>query len=206
MATTDTTREHQLRQLAKQAKTLRARDLDRHGIARSYLRQLVEQGVLIQTGRGLYSLAEMPVSEHQTLIEVSLRLPHGVVCLASALRFHNLTTQNPWKVWMLIETGKRVPKIDYPPVVVFQASGASFSEGIEHYMLEGVSVPVTSVAKTVADCFKYRHKVGLDVALEALRECLRERRATRDDLHHFARLCRVERVMQPYLEAFTLAL
>lgn len=206
MATTNTTREQQLRQLATRAKTLRSRDLDRHGIARSYLRQLVEEGVLVQTGRGLYSLAEMPVSEYQTLIEASLRVPHGVICLASALRFHNLTTQNPWKVWMLIETGKRVPKLDYPPVVIFQASGASFSEGIEHHVLEGVSVPVTSVAKTVADCFKYRHKIGLDVALEALRECLRERRATREELHHFARICRVERVMQPYLEAFTVAL
>lgn len=206
METTDTTREEQLRQLAMKAKTLRARDLDRHGIARSYLRQLVEEGVLVQTGRGLYSLAEMEVSEHQTLLEASLRVPDGVICLASALRFHGLTTQNPYRVWMLIETGKRVPRLDYPPVVVFQASGASFSEGIERHELDGVSVPVTSVAKTVADCFKYRHKIGLDVALEALRECLRERRVTREELHHFARVCRVEKVMQPYLEAFTIAL
>jgi predicted transcriptional regulator of viral defense system len=203
---TNINREEQLVQLATQVKTLRARELDQHGIARSYLRQLVARGVLVQTGRGLYALADTEVSEYQTLIEASIRLPHGVICLASALRFHDLTTQNPWKVWMLIETGKRVPKVDYPALLVFQASGPSFVEGIETHLLDGAQVRITSVAKTVADCFKYRNKIGLDVALEALRECLRERRATREELHHFARICRVDRVMQPYMEAFALSL
>jgi len=206
MESTFTPREEQLAQLARGAGTLRARELEQHGIARSYLRQLVASGFLVQTGRGLYTLANADVSEHQTLIEAALRLPHGVICLASALRFHNLTTQNPWKVWMLIETGKRVPKVDYPPLLVFQACGPSFTEGIETHVLSGGSVRVTSVAKTVADCFKYRSKIGLDVALEALRECLREQRATREELHHFARLCRVERIMQPYMEAFAVSL
>ena len=171
-----------------------------------YLRPLVARGVLVQTGRGLYTLADAEVSEYQTLIGASLRLPHGVICLASALRFHGLTTQNPWKVWMLIETGKRLPKIDYPALLVFQATGPSFTEGVETHVVDGASVRVTSAAKTVADCFKYRNKIGLDVALEALRECLRERRATREELHHFARLCRVDRVMQPYMEAFAVSL
>lgn len=205
METAFTRREEQLVQLAREVGTLRARELEQHGIARSYLRQLVERGFLVQTGRGLYTLANADVSEHQTLIEAALRLPHGVICLASALRFHNLTTQNPWKVWMLIETGKRVPKVDYPPLLVFQASGPSFTEGIETHVLSGGSVRVTSVAKTVADCFKYRSKIGLDVALEALRECLREECATREELHHFARVCRVERIMQPYMEAFAIS-
>lgn len=201
-----TRREEQLAQLAREAGTLRARELKAHGIARAYLRQLVARGFLEQTGRGLYTLANADVSEHQTLIEATLRLPHGVICLASALRFHHLTTQNPWKVWMLIETGKRVPTVEYPPLLVFQASGASFAEGIETHWLGGASVRITSVAKTVADCFKYRRKIGLDVALEALRECLREQRATREELHHFARLCRVERIMHPYMEAFAVSL
>jgi predicted transcriptional regulator of viral defense system len=199
-------REEQLRQLALGVKTLRARDLNKHGIARSYLRQLVERGVLEQAGRGLYTLANADVSEYQTLIEASTRVSHGVICLASALRFHGLTTQNPWKVWMLIETGKRVPKVDYPPLLFFQASGPSFTEGIETHLLNGASVKVTSVAKTVADCFKFRNKIGLDVALEALRECLRERRATREELHYFARICRVDRIMKPYMEAFAVSL
>lgn len=198
-------REEQLVQLAREVKTLRARELEQHGIARSYLRQLVERGFLEQTGRGLYTLADADVSEYQTVIEASVRLPHGVICLASALRFHHLTTQNPWKVWMLIETGKRVPKVDYPPLLVFQSSGLSFTAGIETHLLDGASVHVTSIAKTVADCFKFRSKIGLDVALEALRECLREQRATREELHHFARICRVERIMQPYMEAFAIS-
>ena len=96
--------------------------------------------------------------------------------------------------------------MDYPPILVFQASGLSFSEGIETHLLDGASVQITSVAKTVADCFKFRNKIGLDVALEALRECLREQRATREELHHFARICRVERIMQPYMEAFAISL
>src|SRR5580700_1903142 len=204
--TNNTTREQQLIQLATDVKTLRARELDRHGIARSYLRDLVARGVLVQTGRGLYSLADTEVSEYQTLIEASLRLPHGVICLASALRYHALTTQNPWKVWMLIKTGARMPKVDYPALLVFQASGASFAEGIETHILGGTHVHITSLAKTVADCFKYRNKIGMDVALEALRDCLRERRATSQELHYFARICRVDRVMQPYMEAFAISL
>lgn len=206
MERTHSKREKQLMQLAAEVKTLQACDLDEHGIARAYLRPLVNIGMLVRTGRGLYSLADAEASEYQTLIEAAVRLPHGVICLASALRFHGLTTQNPWKVWMLIETGKRMPKVDYPPLLVFQASGPSFAAGIESRLLDGASVRVTSVAKTVADCFKYRNRIGLDVALEALRECLRERRATREELHHFARICRVDRIMQPYMEAYALSL
>jgi predicted transcriptional regulator of viral defense system len=202
----NTTRQQQLIRLASEVKTLRARELDRHGIARSYLHDLVARGVLVQTGRGLYTLADTEVSEYQTLIEASLRLPRGMICLASALRFHGLTTQNPWKVWMLIKTGTRIPKVDYPALFVFQASGPSFAEGVESHLLDGTRVRITSVAKTVADCFKYRNKIGLDVALEALRECLRERRTTREELHHFARICRVDQVMKPYIEAFSISL
>ena len=197
-------RREQLVRLARASGLLRARDLERHHIARAYLRPLVESGVLVRAGRGLYALADNEASEHETLREAALRVPHGVICLASALRFHDLTTQNPWKVWMLIETGKRTPHIDAPPLLFFQASGRSLTEGAEQHSLEGVSVRVTCPAKTVADCFKYRHRIGLDVALEALRQCLAERRATRDELHHFAAICRVDRVMTPYMEAFAL--
>lgn len=201
---TMTGRQKQLVDLARTAGLFRARDLDAHHIARAYLRPLVEDGVLIQAGRGLYALADTEVGEHETLREAALRVPHGIVCLASALRFHGLTTQNPWKVWVLIETSKRVPQVESPPVLVFQASGTSFSEGVEEHTIDGVLVRVTTVAKTVVDCFKYRHRIGLDVALEALRQCLEEGRATREELHRFAAICRVDRVMTPYMEAFAL--
>ena len=197
-------KEEQLATLARAVGVLRARDLERHGIARAYLRPLVESGVLVQAGRGLYALADAEPTEYQTLLEAMVRVPRSVVCLASALRFHHLTTQNPWKVWLLIESGSRVPTADYPPLMIFQASGASFREGIETHMVDGIPLRVTSVAKTVADCFKYRSKIGLDVALEALKQTLQERRATRDEIRRYAKICRVERVMTPYLEAFSI--
>lgn len=187
--------------LARRAGVLRPRDLEAHGIARTYLRELCDRGLLIRAGRGLYIPADAAVTEHHTLAEACKRVPRGVVCLASALRFHNLTTQNPWNVWLMIESGSRVPRVDYPPVRVFRASGGAFHAGIEEHTIEGVPVRVYSVPKTVADCFRYRTGIGLDVALEALRECLRGRRCTRDEIHHYARINRVENVMRPYLEA-----
>lgn len=188
-------------QLARQAGILRPRDLEAHGIARTYLRELCDQGLLIRSGRGIYTAADAEVTEHHTLAEVSKRVPHGVVCLASALRFHDLTTQNPWEVWLMIESGSRVPRVDYPPLRIFRSSGEAFLSGIDEHPIEGVSLRVYNLPKTIADCFKYRNKIGLDLALEALRECLRSRRCSRDELHHYARICRVEQVMRPYLEA-----
>ena len=179
----------------------RARDLSDRGLSRKRLMQLTQSGYLERVGRGLYRQPDAPITENHTLAQVAARVPQGVICLLSALQFHELTTQNPWQVWLLIEKGGRTPQIDYPPLRVLRASGDAFSTGIEEHTLEGVPVRVTCVAKTVADCFKYRNKIGLDVALEALRECLRERTADRAALHRYARICRVEKVMQPYLEA-----
>jgi predicted transcriptional regulator of viral defense system len=197
-------REAQLVEMARRVGVLRARDLESHGIARVYLKVLVDRGILVQAGRGLYALADAPITEYQTLLETMVRVPRGVICLASALRYHNLTTQNPWKVWLMIESGSRVPKMDYPPLLIFQASGASFTEGVETHVVDGIELRVTSIAKTVADCFKYRNKIGLDVALEALQQALVQRRATRQDIRRFARLCRVERILSPYLEAYSI--
>ena len=202
--TTAPTRREQLSQLAQEAGILRARDLDAHGIARVYLKPLLASGQLVQLGRGLYALADMEVSEYQTLLEAMARAPNGVIALASALRFHGLTTQNPWKVWMLRETGSHIPQGDYPPLAVFQAKGDSFHQGIEVHTIEGKTLRVTCIAKTVVDCFKYRNKIGLDVALEALKECLNERRATREELRRYAKICRIERIMAPYVEAYSI--
>jgi predicted transcriptional regulator of viral defense system len=145
-------------------------------------------------------LADAPVGEHHTLVETARRVPPGVVCLLSALRFHHLTSQNPIRVWIAVDRKARRPAVDYPALHIVRYSAAALKEGIERHSLEGLSVPVYSAAKTVADCFKYRHKIGLDVVLEALRNYVRKGLSI-PDLMRYGALCRVSRVMQPYLES-----
>ncbi len=200
MATRTATTEKILR-LARQRGVLRVRDLAEHGIHPEYLRRLCAAGLLQRSGRGLYMLADGDYSANVTLVAATRRVPHGVICLLSALRFHEIGTQLPHEVWMMIEKRAARPRVDHPRMRFFRASGEAFTSGVERHPIDGAEVAIYGVAKTVADCFKYRNKVGLDVALEALRECLRERRATIDDLWKHARICRVERIMRPYLEA-----
>lgn len=171
------------------------------GIPREYLLRLMRRGVLERSGRGLYRLADAPVTEHHSLAEVAKRLPHSTVCLLSALAFHEITTQNPAEVWIALPAGSRTPRASGPQLRVVRFTGRALTEGREVHRIEGVAVGIYSPAKTVADCFKFRSKIGLDVALEALRECVGQRKATIREIHQFARICRVARVMQPYLEA-----
>jgi predicted transcriptional regulator of viral defense system len=152
-------------------------------------------------GRGLYVLPDADVSEHHSLAEASKRVPHGVVCLLSALRFHNLTTQSPSEVWLAIGSKAWRPQVDYPRLRFVRFSDRALEAGVEEHSIEGVLVRVYSPAKTVADCFKYRNKIGLDVALEALRDCRRERKCSNDELWRYAKICRVANVMRPYMEA-----
>jgi predicted transcriptional regulator of viral defense system len=187
--------------LVEQAGVLRPRDLDAHGIPRIYLSRLCERGDLQRVGRGLYVLPNADVSEHHTLAEACKRVPHAVVCLLSALRFHGLTTQSPFEVWLAIGSKVWRPQVDYPRLRFVRFSALALDAGVEQHAIEGVSVRVYDPAKTVADCFKYRNKIGLDVALEALRDCRRQRRCTNDDLWHYATICRVANVMRPYMEA-----
>jgi predicted transcriptional regulator of viral defense system len=161
----------------------------------------VERGQLKRVGRGLYVPAKVKATEHHTLVEAAARVPHGVVCLLSALRFHGLTTQSPHEVWLAIDVKARRPKTDWPPVRIVRFSGASLRFGVEEHELEGVTVRVTSKEKTVVDCFKYRNKIGLDVALEALRDYLRSKRRSVDALMKAAAASRVTNVMRPYLES-----
>jgi predicted transcriptional regulator of viral defense system len=179
-------------------------DLARHGFSRGHIMRLTQKGDLLRVGRGLYSRPDATVTENHTLAQVCARVPQGTICLVSALQFHNLTTQNPWQVWLLIENHARAPKMDYPPLRLLRAGGEAFTAGVEEHQIEGVTVRVTNVAKTVADCFKYRNKIGLVIALEALKEALDEHRTDRATLRQYARICRVERVMAPYLEALSL--
>ena len=198
----DTTAER-LIDLVRNQGLIRPRDLARLGIPRVALTRAVRRGQLERIGRGLYGLPGRPVSAHGVLAEVASRVPKGVVCLLSALRFHGLTTQAPFEVWLAIENKAIAPKLDYPPLRIVRFSGAALTEGVEEQVVDGVTVRVTGVAKTVADCFKYRNKIGLDVALEALREAWREKRMTSEDLWRYAKVCRVANVMRPYMESLT---
>ena len=180
---------------------LRARDLEEVGVPREYLRRLRDRGVLEQVDRGLYRIADAPVTELHSLAEVGARVPHATVCLLSALQLHGLTTEVPYAVWVLIDRHARMPKVAYPKLEVVRASGPAREHGVEVRQIENVRVRVTSPAKTVADCFRYRRRVGLDVALAALRDYLRKYRGGIDALVEAARADRVYTFMRPYLEA-----
>jgi len=190
-------------ELLKVTGVLRPRDLKQFDISGSYLNKLHSEGVLERPCRGLYTVADSEPSEHRTIAEAGKRIPQGVVCLLSALRFHDLTTQSPFEIWMAIDHKARHPKFDYPPVRIVRFSGDSLTFGVEYHEVDGVGIRIYSPAKTVADCFKYRNKIGLDVAIEALRDCLRQRKATIDELWTAAKVCRMSNVMRPYMEAVT---
>jgi predicted transcriptional regulator of viral defense system len=186
--------------LARTAGLLRPRDLGAHGIPRVILTRLSRKGLLKKVGRGLYVLPEADLSEHHSLAQAGKRVPHGVICLLSALRFHGLTTQSPFEVWMAIDVKARKPHLEAPPLRIVRFSGNALAYGVEEHRVEGVVVRITSPAKTVADCFKYRNKIGLDVALEALKDYRRAGKSL-DDLWKAAEVCRVSSVIRPYLEA-----
>ena len=180
---------------------IRTRDALHRGIHRRTLYGLRDLGRLSPLGRGVWYLVDAPASEHLDLIAVALRYPQAVVCLTSALSWHGLTTQLPAQVHIAVPPGVHQPRTSFPPVRAFRFSGRAYTAGVETHALPGAKLRVYDIAKTVADCFKFRNHVGLDVVLEALREGWRERRFTMDDLWRYATICRVDRVMRPYLES-----
>lgn len=188
--------------LAKEQGILRPRDLKRRGIPRRYAYLLSLDGRLRRVGRGLYVHPDNPPTENHGLALLGKRAPEAVVCLLSALRFHELTTQLPAETWVAVHPKARAPKIPEIPLRIVRFSGPALTGGVEQHVLEGVTVRVTSPAKTVADCFKYRHKIGRDVAVEALRDAISRRKASVRELDYFAHICRVARVMRPYLELY----
>lgn len=198
---TQTTKTNKVLDLVRKVGVLRPRDLDPYNIPRTYLSRLCAAGKLQRIGRGLYVLPGSGATEHHSMAEACKRVPKGVVCLLSALSFHELTTQAPFEVWLAIGEKAWRPRLEYPPLRIVHFSKAALNAGVEEHQIEGVNVQVYSSAKTVADCFKYRNKIGLDVAIEALRECRRARHCTMDDLWHYADICRVRNVMRPYLES-----
>jgi predicted transcriptional regulator of viral defense system len=187
--------------LARRVRGVTAREIAAVGIHRQVLSRLVATGEIERVVRGLYKLPAQPITEHHGLAMAASSVPQGVVCLLSALQFHGIGTQLPSEIWIAVDRRSRRPTLKYPPLRIFRFSGDALTEGVDMHRIEGQSVRVYGVAKTLADCFKYRNKIGLDVALEALREAWRARQFTMDELDRYARVCRVQRVMQPYLEA-----
>lgn len=201
--TSTTTTSQEVLQMVRERGLLRARDLTQSGFSPTHLQRLYEQGLLIRSGRGVYLPAEAQLDANGTLAEVALRVPAGVVCLLSALQFHGLTTQLPHQVWIALPPRAYHPQLDYPPVRVVRLSGLALTEGVETHSIGGIPVRVTIPTKTVADCFKYRNKIGLEVALEALHDSWNKRVVTMEELWRYAGLCRVANVMRPYLESLT---
>jgi predicted transcriptional regulator of viral defense system len=187
-------------ELARSKGVLRTRDVDGVGASRALLASLTNEGKLLKLGRGLYALPDRAASAYDRFAEVAARSESGVLCLLSALRFHDLTTQQSSDVWLAIQHKAHAPRFDYPPLRIIRMSGLSMTDGVETVDVAGTQVRVFGVAKTVADCFKFRNNIGLDVALEARREAWKGKRATMDELWRYAEICRVANVMRPYLE------
>lgn len=179
---------------------LRPIDLETHGIPRVVLTRMLSAGQLERIGRGLYRLPS-PGTEHESLVAIATKVPQAVFCLLTALQFHELTTQLPRQVWIAMPRGSHTPKIDYPPVRMVQFTGEAYSAGVEEVERDHAKLRVYCAAKTVADCFKHRNRIGLDVALEALKDARARKKATTDQIWRYAKICRVANVMRPYLEA-----
>jgi predicted transcriptional regulator of viral defense system len=197
------THEQQVLRLARARTVLRARDVTQQGLPTIALTRLVQAGKLERVARGLYGLPGAEISEHRSLAEVSARVPRGVVCLLSALRVHEIGTQAPFEVWIAIPQHMVTPRLDQPAIRVVRMTDVALAEGVERLHIDGVEVPVFNAARTVVDCFRFRNKIGLDVALEALRDGWSQRKFTLDDLWRHATRGRVANVMRPYIEAIT---
>lgn len=197
------THEERVLRLARAHKLLRAREVAQQGLPTIALTRLVQAGKLERINRGVYGLPGAAMSEHRSLAEVATRVPRGVVCLLSALRVHEIGTQAPFEVWLALPHGMVTPRLDHPALRTVRMSDAALSNGVVRVKVDGVQVPVFDAAKTVADCFKFRNKIGLDVALEALRDGWTKRKFTLDALWRYAVANRVARVMRPYVEAIT---
>ncbi len=185
----------------KQKGVMRSSQIFAQGVQPRTLYQMRDQGLVIQEARGLYRLASAPAWSDPDLTIVALRIPKGVICLISALYFHNVTTQIPYEVHVALPKDSEKPRLRHPPVRFYWVSPEPFQAGVETHTIDHVDIKVYSIAKTIADCFKFRNKIGLDVALEALKEGLRGKRCTPDQIMRYARVDRVERVILPYLEA-----
>ncbi len=191
----------QILELARNSGVVSAAEVRSYGIHHEYLRRMCANGELVRVGRGLYSLPGAEVTINHGLVMAAKAVPKGVICLLSALRFHEIGTQAPREVWIAIAQRAARPRARLSRTRIVRFSGKALIEGIDEYTIEGVQVRIYDPAKTVADCFKYRNKIGLDVALEALREVIHSRKCSIDELWKYAKICRVTKTMRPYMEA-----
>ena len=180
---------------------MRASQAQKAGIDLKTLQEMVDEGILKREGRGIYRLSDLPPLSNPDLVQIAIRVPNCVICLISALSFHALTTQTPYKIYIAIHRNSYRPRIDYPPIDVVRLGKKSYSSGIEKHIIDGVDVNIYSKEKTIADCFKFRNKIGQDIALEALKDYLGESTRDIEKLLHYARIDRVENVIKPYIEA-----
>lgn len=192
---------HKINSIFNKYGVMRACDAEKEGIHHESLRRLVSSGKLERIERGMYRQPSSLITENHSYIQASKRIPQGVICLLSALSFHKFTVQMPRQVWLAIDFKARLPRKGELKIKIVRFSGKALTQGIVEYIIEGVNVKVYNPAKTVADCFKYRHKIGLDVALEALKEGYRKKKFTMDELWKYAKICRVANVMRPYMES-----
>jgi predicted transcriptional regulator of viral defense system len=186
-------------EVARKQSVFRAGDVHDATDPRSTLRRMAAQGEIIRVGRGLYALSDAEIGGNHSFVEATKRYPGGVICLTSALFFHGIGTQMPYEIWMMRTDRKMTPNKDFPIRFVY-GTGAAFSHGVETHLIEGMEVSIFTPPKTIADCFKYRNKIGLDVAIEALKEGWRVKRFTMDELWEAAKTCRVQNIIQPYVE------
>lgn len=190
-------------QIARKKKIFRISDATRAGLHPEAIRRLTSRGQLTRLGRGLYALSSLEPTEHHTLAEVATRVPNGVVCLLTALRFHRMGTQNPRDVWLAVDRRAGVPRIDFTPTRIIRMSTVAISTGIEERTIDGVRVRITSPARTVVDCFKFRNRIGIDVAVEALKDYRRLRKGSVDSIWQQADRLRMSKVMRPYWDAIS---
>lgn len=188
-------------EVARKQSVFRAGDVQEATDPRSTLRRMAEQGEIVRVGRGLYALADAEISGNHSFVEATKRYPGGVICLISALFFHGIGTQMPYEIWMMRPDRKMTPNKDFPIRFVY-CTGAAFLHGVETHHIEGTQVNIYTLPKTIADCLKYRNKIGLDVGIEALKEGWRAKCFTMDELWEAAKVCRVQNIIQPYVEMF----
>jgi len=187
--------------IIKKKGMIKSNDLEKIGVYRNLIYDMCNEGLLVRQSRGIYSAPNVDFAEYPSFVEVCKKSESSIICLLSALSFHGITTQLPHEVWIAVKRGSWIPKYDNPPVNVTVVSVESFDFGVEKHRINGVEIKVYNVAKTVADSFKFRNKIGLDVAIEALKETMKSRKASVDEIMKAAKICRVDRVILPYLEA-----
>lgn len=198
----NTQRAVQLQKLFRKAGVLRSRELEELGFSRVEISEAAREGILSRVGRGLYTTDKAPISEKHSYVQVARMVPEAVFCLLTACRIHDITVQNPREVWFAIGQKTWMPKINFVGTRVVRFSGAALTEGVETVRAEGTDLRVYCVAKTIADLFKFRNKFGVDVAIEAMTDALRSRKCTPDEIMRYARICRVARLIEPYLTTY----